>query len=177
MTILILHGIEGYAGIHWQQWLHDSLVKDGHRVIMPNLPDSNHPDRKTWLKTAENVIRDLDSSRLVIVAHSLGVPVALDLIEKIPVKALISVSGFARDYGVELNSYFLSEKAVDFEKVSKNLGQRFVVYGDNDPYVSQEELKFLADGLKVKPIIISNGGHLNTAAGYTTFPLLLDLIG
>ena len=133
MKILILHGIEGHAGIHWQQWLHDELVKAGHEVLMPDLPDTNHPDRKTWLKTVQQVIKNVEPTELVIVGHSLGVVTALDLIEQIPVKTLISVAGFAADYGRELNSYFLKEKEIDFEKINNNLGKVFVIYADNDP--------------------------------------------
>ena len=176
MTILILHGIEGYAGIHWQQWLHDELIRIGHKVIMPNLPAPNRPDRKTWLKTVLEIIQDTDTNNLIIVGHSLGVTTALDLIEKISIKALISISGFAYDWGAGLNSYFMKEKDIDFKKVNKNLKQAFVIYGDNDPYVPQEVLKYLADNLKANPEIIKNGGHLNTDSGYKTFPRLLEII-
>ncbi len=176
MIILILHGIEGFAGIHWQQWLNDNLIERNYKVIMPNLPNSNRPDRKTWLKTVKEVIEGVDLSVLVMVAHSLSVSVALDIIEQVPIKALISVSGFAYDYGAELNSYFLAERNIDFDKVNKNLKQVFVIYSNNDPYVPQEVLKSLADNLKVKPEIITNGGHLNTDAGYKTFPRLLEII-
>lgn len=176
MTILILHGIGGHAGIHWQKWLQGELSKNGYEVIMPNLPDPDHPDRGAWLKTVQDVIKNVRSADFVIVAHSLGVVTALDLIEQFKTRALVSVSGFARDYGAAMNGYFLDERAVDFDKVNKNLGRAFVVYGDNDPYLPQPELKFLADSLKVKPEIISNGGHLNTDAGYATFPRLLEII-
>jgi len=176
MTILILHGIDGHAGIHWQQWLYDNLIKEGYRVIMPNLPNADHPDRKTWLNAVKEIIKGIDNTNLVIVAHSLGVTTSLDLIEEVHVKSLISVSGFAFDYGSELNSYFLSEKNIDLEKVNENLEQAFVIYGDDDPYVPQEALKSLADNLKVKPEVLSGGGHLNTDTGYVTFPRLLEII-
>ncbi len=176
MTILILHGIEGHAGVHWQQWLYDELIKLDNEVIMPNLPDSHHPDRKIWLKVVREIIKSTDSSNLVIVAHSLSVATSLDLTEKVPIRALISVSGFAIDYGVELNSYFLREKVIDFNKVNKNLERAFVIYSDDDPYVPQEVLKSLAESLKVKPEIIPDGGHLNTDSGYATFPRLLEII-
>lgn len=143
---------------------------------MPNLPDANRPDRKTWLKTVQEIIRNIASPDLVIVAHSLSVTTSLDLAEQIPIKALISISGFADNYGIQLNSYFLGEKNIDFDEVNKNIKQSFVIYGDDDPYVPQEALMSLADNLKVKPEIIHNGGHLNTDSGYKTFPRLLKII-
>ena len=127
MTIVILHGIDGHAGIHWQQWLHDNLVKAGHEAIMPNLPNSDRPDRKTWLKTVQEIIKNIDTTNLIIVAHSLSVATSLDLIEEIPIKKLISVSGFTFDYGAELNSSFLKERTIDFDKVNRNLVKASVI--------------------------------------------------
>lgn len=176
MIILILHGIGGRAGIHWEGWLAAELEKLGKRVIMPTLPDAGRPDRKTWLNSVKEILTNVDPADLVIVGHSLGVVTALDFIEQSPVKALISVSGFAFDYGAEMNGYFLKEKTVDFSRVNNNLHKAFVIYGDNDPYVPQAILKSLASDLKVKPEIIPNGGHLNTDADYNTFPRLLEII-
>lgn len=178
MTILILHGIGGHAGIHWQQWLHDGLRSQGHTVIMPDLPHTKHPDRQDWLATVSQLVAATDPSQLVIVGHSLGVTTALDFIEqsKTPIKALMSASGFAVDYGAELNSYFLKERSINFQKVRANLGNATVFYANDDPYVTQSALKNLADELKVKPIIIAGGGHLNTERGLTKFSQLLEAI-
>src|SRR5665213_2491195 len=123
MTFLIIHGIGGHAGIHWQQWMHDELAKSGSTVIMPNLSDSDHPDRNAWLDEVTKAIGDTKPSDLIIVGHSLGVTTALDFIEQtsISIKGLVSVSGFANDYGAELNSYFLKQRAIDFEKVRRNV--------------------------------------------------------
>ena len=175
---LILHGIEGHAGNHWQQWLHDQLIKNKNKVIMPNLPKADHPNRKEWLTTIKKLTKNVDLNNLIIIAHSLSVATSLDFIETLnkPIKALISISGFADDYESELNSYFMKAKGINFIKVNKNIKKAFVIYGDNDPYVPQKTLKNLADKLKTKPTIILNGEHLNTDAGYTKFPLLLQLI-
>ncbi len=174
MTILILHGIKGKAGDHWEQWLHDELQKKGHTVIMPTLPNAYHPDRNEWLQT----IKPIHPNGLVIIGHSLGVATALDFIEQSPVKikALISVAGVGFDYGSELNSYFMKEKQIDFAQVKEHLEKSSVIYGDNDPYVPQKTLHDLADALGVTPEIIPDGGHLNTDAGYTTFAHLLEII-
>ena len=177
-TVLILHGITGHAGIHWQKWLHDELVKRGYKVLMPDLPDTNKPKRNEWLKTVKDLTSELDFSDLVIIGHSLGVVTALDLIEESgkKINTLISVAGFFKDYGAELNSYFLKEKNIDLEKVKKLVNKVYIIQSDNDPYVPQEILKDMAYGLGVKPIIIKKGGHFNTDSGYTAFPLLLELL-
>lgn len=178
MTFLILHGIQGKAGDHWEQWLHDELVKMGYPVIMPDLPHSQHPDRNEWLQTVKDSLKGIDSNQLVIFGHSLGVATALDFIEQAndTVKALISISGFSHDYGSDLNNYFLKQKQIDFNKVNSHLNRRFVIYGDNDPYVPNETLHDLANELGVTPAIIHNGGHLNTDSGYTSFPYLLEIV-
>lgn len=178
MTILILHGIEGHAGNHWQKWLHDKLVKEGHTVVMPELPKSERPDRTEWFQSVRNLIKDIRKDELVIIAHSLGVTTALDVIESLdePIKSLISVSGFHVDTGAELNSYFLREKDIDTETVKKKVDHIFVIHSDNDPYVTQAVLSALAKDLGVEAEIIPAGGHLNTDSGYTTFPRLLEIL-
>jgi len=178
MTVLIIHGIGGYAGIHWQKWLYDKLIKGGYDVLMSDFPNPERPNRKEWLQIVKEEIRNIKPQELIIVGHSLGVTTALDLLEQVSGKAkgLISVSGFAEDYGAKMNSYFLREKHVDFAKIRKHIENSFVVFGDNDPYVPQKKLQIIADQLRVTSKIIPNGGHLNTDAGFTTFPYLLEVI-
>ncbi len=178
MTVLILHGIGGHAGMHWQQWLYDELMKRGYQVIMPTMPGAGHPDRKEWLLTVKNLIRDIPAKELIIVTHSLGAATAMDYLEqaKERVLGLVCVSPAVFDYGAELNSYFLKEKDINFEKVNKNLEKAEVFYGDNDPYVPQEKLELAAKSFNAKPQIVPNGGHLNAMAGFTEFPELLKTI-
>ncbi len=178
MTILILHGIGGKAGDHWEQWLHDKLTEKGHTVIMPNLPQSAHPDRGLWLQTVKKNLKDVNVNRLVIFGHSLGVATALDFTEQTTgkIRALVSLAGFPYDYGSDLNNYFMKQKQIDFIKVKEHLSQSFIIYGDNDPYVPQKALHDLAVELGVSPIVIPNGGHINTEAGYTSFPLLIEIV-
>ncbi len=178
MKAIILHGIGGHAGVHWQGWLHDQLQSEGFEVLMPDLPEPDHPDRKVWLDTIKELLNDVELGDLLIIAHSLGVTSALDFIEQTTgsVQGLVSVSGFSDDYGAELNSYFLKKKSVDFLKIRPKLKWSAVFYGDNDPYVTQEALQNLTKSLEVIPVIIAGGGHLNTEAGFTEFPQLLTII-
>jgi predicted alpha/beta hydrolase family esterase len=176
-TVLILHGIGGHAGIHWQQWLHDELEKLGYEILIPDLPNPDHPDRQTWLAAVKDILTSVDPNELIIVGHSLGATTALDYIDQADgkINGFVSVSGFAEDYGAELNSYFLREKSIDFNKVRSNLNWSAVIYGDNDPVVSKYALQQVAEGLKVEPVIIPNGGHLNTEAGYKKLPEVLEI--
>ena len=177
-TVIIIHGFSGHAGIHWQQWLHDELTQQGHKVLMPDLPQSEHPDRQAWLGEVRQVLEGVDTSQLVMVGHSLGVVAALDFIEQLDgrVDGLVSVAGFAEDYGADMNSYFLSQKPIDFSKIKNKLNWSAVIYGDNDPYVTPAALKYVADSLGVEPVVIPNGGHLNTESGFDKFPQLLEMI-
>ena len=176
MTILILHGIQGYAGENWGQWLHDQLIAKGHTVIMPSLPQANHPDRSVWLQTVENLLKDVDHDELVIVAHSLGVVTALDYAEGHDIRGLVSVSGFSSPYGHPMNEYFVGKHWIDPHMVRPNIKKVAIFYGDNDPYVARQALVELPREFGVRPVIIPGGGHLNAAAGFTEFPALLAAV-
>lgn len=178
MTVLILHGIGGYAGIHWQQWLHDELIKLGHKVIMPNLPDAERPDRDVWFAMVKKLLNEVELGDLIIVGHSLGVVTALDFLESIstPIKSLISVAGFYEDYGLELNSYFMNKKSLDIKFARTKVGSSYVIYGDDDPYVPQDTLSNLTEALEAEEYIVEGGGHLNIERGFIELPLVLDSI-
>lgn len=154
MNVLIVHGIMGRAGIHWQQWLHDELARNGHTVLMPEMPHAEHPDRTEWLETIKTVTADIAVEDLVIIGHSLGVTTALDFVESVstPVRGLVSVAGFARDWQAELNSYFLAERTIDLAAVRTHVRSAAVFFADTDPYVPQEELWYVARELGVEPL-------------------------
>lgn len=177
MTALILHGVSGNAGKHWMQWLHDELVKLGIEVIMPTLPNSDNPDFFEWKKTILNLIKDVELSELIVFGHSLGNAAALEIVQDLdkPIKAFISVAGFYQDYGSEINTEYMQKCDIDIKKARERIENAFVVYGDNDPYVPQNVLNKLAVGLEVEPIVIKSGEHLNTDAGFTRLPVLIEL--
>lgn len=178
MYVLILHGIQGKAGKHWMQWLHDQLVLKGHQVIMPTLPEPDNPNPQEWRSKIAELLKGIDNSQLIMVGHSMGVPAALDYLQNVnkPILGLISVSGFSRDYGAELNTEFMSQLNINTTEVAKLIKHKMVIFGDDDPYVPQEELQNLANELEVESLIIPNAGHLNTSAGYTKLPQAVEFI-
>lgn len=178
MSFLIFHGIVVYAEENWMSWLACELGKEKHSIIMPTLPNSDRPDRFVWLETIQQYVSTISANELVIVGHSLGVPSTLDYLETVdePIHVLISVSGFHKAYGAEMNDYFMSAKDISLEQAKKQCNHFAVLYGDNDPYVPQDVLQDFAESLSVTPHVINQGGHLGSSAGYDEFPLLLDVI-
>jgi predicted alpha/beta hydrolase family esterase len=177
-TVLILHGISGNSQENWFPWLKQELELRDYKVICPDLPKTNHPDRQTWIKTVNTLLKDVDHSQLIIVAHSLGTPTALDYIEQSDqtINSLISAAGFFEDYGMELNSYFMAEKKIDIDNIRQKIEHIHILYGDDDPYVPQQTLNNLAQEFEVEPTIFPNGGHLSARAGFTKFPEILNII-
>jgi uncharacterized protein len=175
---LILHGVSGYAGKHWMQWLHDELIQKDFEIIMPTLPNADSPIKSEWLEFITKILQNVDHQSLTIVGHSLGVPAGLQYIQdqNIKIKGLISVSGFHRDYCSEINTKFMKETNIDLANLKNLITNKSVIFGDNDPYVPQEVLYELANGLEVEPIVLKNAGHVNTDTGYSTLPVILELI-
>lgn len=178
MTILILHGIYGSPGENWSKWLKEQLEKQAHEVLMPQLPSADNPNRQEWLAKIIKVLEEVDHSRLIIIAHSLGVASAFDYIESQNQKifGLVSVSGFLKAYGFEPNQEFMKAKEIDHQSVRSKIKNLAIVYSDNDPYVAPEALSALADKTDTHVYVVESGGHLNSEAGFEEFPLLLDII-
>jgi predicted alpha/beta hydrolase family esterase len=174
-TILILHGINGKAGIFWQSWLAEKCREDGGKVIMPTLPDPKSPDRYEWLEaiiTSLSKVSQLDN--LWIVAHSLGVPSALDYLETIDkkIQGLISVGGFYKPYGLELNEEFMQVKKIRIDSIKDKVEHKYVIRSKNDPYVDQGALAELAEDFEANDFIIRDGKHFQHGRYVKEFPLI-----
>lgn len=99
--------------------------------------------------------------------------------ESFPYKAIYAVAPFIDKIGLPefdpLIATFV-EHDFDWDKIKKNAGHIHLLAGDNDPYVSHALTQRVEDALGVPITYIANGAHLNAAAGYTSFPLLLESI-
>ncbi|HEX9804852.1 MAG TPA: alpha/beta fold hydrolase [Candidatus Dojkabacteria bacterium] len=177
-TILILHGIRGKAGIFWQQDLADFSEKKGYKVIMPNLPTRDNPDRFEWIEAVKNSLQDVNLQKLIIVGHSLGVPAGLDYLETINEQILgfISVAGFYKAYGLELNDPYLKAKEIDINKVKNIVKNRIVIRSKNDPFVDQDALIELGEDFKADEIVIRDGEHFQHGSYIKKFPIVNFLV-
>lgn len=62
----------------------------------------------------------------------------------------------------------------DFAKIKNQIGQSYVIYGDNDPYVPPTEPPLFAEKLGAELHCIPNGLHCGS--NFPQFPFLLDLL-
>ena len=90
-------------------WLKLKLEKEGHKVYSPQLPiddfdklkprDSPKQNLKAWLKSIEDIIKDVSDNEdgLTIIAHSISPAFVLSLINtnpKLKVEKLVAVAPF-----------------------------------------------------------------------------------
>jgi predicted alpha/beta hydrolase family esterase len=114
------------------------------------------------------------------VGHSLWATYLLHILDRErrePLRKAIFVSWFIHELGNitfdKLNKPFLSD-TFNRERIRHNTSQSIVFHGDNDPYVPISEAEYLSKQLWAKLIIVSNWGHLNSSAGFSSFPILLE---
>lgn len=180
-TVLILHGIGSDSNYAWLGWLKEKLVNEHiFNVVAPNLPNTDSPDRFEWLAEIQTAVKGINPQDLIIVGHSMGVPAGLDLVETLStsIAGLISVSGFLQG-NYEPNRHYMGQKTIDINNTKSKIGQMFVIYGDNDPYVPQEQLKELVNNYKdiLKNVsVYKGGGHISRASGFMELPEVYEIL-
>ncbi len=182
MHVLIIHGAYGHPGENWIPWLSTKLQEQGHQVIVPHFPTPEGQTLNSWIEVVEEHFEALNFGRdMVVVGHSIGGAFALRLAERalVPFRGTFIISGFVgalhRPEFDTLNESFF-ESTFDWERIIQFAGQISLFYSTNDPYLSQSKASELAQWLRITPLVVENAGHFNEAAGYRTFPLLLQEI-
>ena len=176
-NVFIVHGVEGYPGENWFPWLKKELESLGCNVFVPQFPTPENQILNNWLAVL-NEYKDYLNDESIVVGHSLGVPFLLNVIEANPVKAAFLVAGFTGKAGNEFDESMktFAQREFNWENIRKNCKHFEVFHSDNDPYLSLEKGKEIAEKLGVELNLIKGAGHFNREAGYTEFPLLLNRI-
>ncbi|MCK4883483.1 MAG: alpha/beta fold hydrolase, partial [Candidatus Diapherotrites archaeon] len=180
MKFFIIHGAFGNPQENWFPWLTTKLQEMGHTIIIPTFPTPKNQTLENWMNVFEPHLKQLDSETIII-GHSLGPAFILSVLEKLDVqiKACFLVAGFTGILGDlefdSINKSFI-DKQFNWEKITQNCQQFFVLNSENDPYVPINKGQKLALNLKTEINTFFKAGHFNTASGYTKFPELLELI-
>ena len=178
-TIFIFHGVDGDPNENWLPWMKKEFEEAGHRVIIPTFPHSNTPTLDEWMQEMERYEKQVDEGS-IFVGHSLGAAFALRLTENMH-QCILGSFLVAPVWEVMGNSYdtlmlTFTTAPYDWMKVKSHCKSFFVIQGEGDPYISLAKSQTLQKNLGATLMIIPNGKHLNTTAGFREFPQLRDAI-
>jgi len=183
---LILHGAGNNHTGNWFPWLKRELERESYKVWVPDLPNSEKPDRKSWLATIFGDKKWKFDNESVIVGHSAGATLILRILELLPHGTVINkallVAGPA-DMGNMPQYYPYKESLVSgsfqWNKIQRSCKKFYFFCSDNDPYdcgVNQSRIfqKNLGGGLLFR----SGEAHFNLEKGsqYKQFAELLEKI-
>ena len=178
---LILHGTDATPASNWFTWLKKQLEQDDYTVWLPQLPNSDKPNTKTYNQFLL-VNQDFEfNDETIIIGHSSGAVEVLSLLQKLPddtkIKAVFLVSAFKDDLGWDaLGGLF--DEPFDFASIKTKADKFTFLHSDNDPYCPIEHAQYLSEQVGGELIIKSGQGHFNTELGeqYKAFPELLEMI-
>jgi len=116
------------------------------------------------------------TSETIFIGHSLGAAFILSIAEKYSFKTGILVAGCigSVDERCDYQMKELTIKEFDWNKIHKNCKEFKLLCSKNDRALPFYKFEELAEQLEIKPDIIHNGNHFETASGYGPFPKLLE---
>lgn len=170
---IFIHGNETtHWSFGWGRWLKIELENLGFETFFETFPDSIIARSEYWLPFLKDHIKA--SKNDVIVGWSSGAVAAMRFAESNKIKGSVLISPSYTDLGDELekeSGYY--DKQWDWKSIKKNQNKIALIYGDNDPFIPQDQFEYIADKLNPTIIKVPDGEHF---VEYKEFPLLLDYI-
>lgn len=156
----------------WAPWLKTELEKLGFETFFETMPDSIIARSEYWLPFLKEHIKVGEDD--VIIGWSSGAVAAMRYAEnnKILGSVLVSPCYTDLDDDMEKQSGYY-DKPWQWEKIKANQGKAALIWGDDDPYIPQEEFDFIAEQLNPTRIKIAGGKHF---IEQDQFPELLQYI-
>jgi hypothetical protein len=136
------------------------------------MPDSIIARSEYWLPFLQDFVKVGPDD--VLIGWSSGAVAAMRYAETHKIKGSVLVSPCYTDTGDELerqSGYY--NKPWQWDAIKANQQHIALFYGDNDPFIPQNEFKFIAKQLQPTVQKIAGAGHF---INQTTFPQLLDYL-
>lgn len=197
MKFIIIHGAFGTPNSNWFKELKEKLEYLDQDVIAPQFPVESWPaitkngPNKTiknqtlinWLVVFEKEVlsKIKKGEKVCFIAHSLGPLFVLHVIQKYQLKidSAIFVSPFLdklnKSWQIDLVNATFYKTDFDFTFLKKLIPVSYVLYSDNDPYVSKQHSLLFANAIESSVIFVKRAGHMNSEVNMNEFPLVFDL--
>lgn len=167
--VIIVHQWCGTPKTDFYPWLKKELEKRNFKVIVPVMPDTNHPKIKSWKNKLNKTIIKPDKNTFFI-GHSVGCQTILRYLESLPnsskVGGVIFVAGWfnlTREVTSDKDQYKTAKPwmntKINFNKILKHTKNFTAIFSNNDPYVPLSDSKIFKNKLKANIILEKNKGH------------------
>jgi len=163
--ILIIHGWESNSREHWFLEEKQRLEKIGHKVTVPDMPDTFCPKKDEWVKVIKEFTPNDDT---ILVGHSLGGVAILRYLEEtdktIPKCILIATPiKILTDLNYDLkpmNNFFETE--FNWDKIKQNCKEFIIMNQTKDEWVPLQHGKDLAGYVGAKLKVVEGSNHFDT---------------
>ena len=163
----IIHGWGGNPKEGWHPSLAKELEKNGFKVTIPSMPDTDNPKIDKWVTHLKKAVKKADSDTYFI-GHSIGCQTILRYLQTVDSKigGAIFVAGWFSLKTCEEEEKKIArpwiETPIDFVKIKKVLPKSTAIFSDNDPYVDYaKNSRIFKTKLGSKTILLKNKGHFD----------------
>jgi len=183
---LILHGAGNNHAGNWFPWLNNELKRYDYKVWVPDLPQSETPNKEKWLDTIFSNKDWVFNDESVIIGHSAGATLILRILENLPkgikIKKAILVAGPCTIGNKP--EFFVYKKSLvggsfNWSIIKKSCNKFYLIYSDRDPYdCGLDQGKIIQEHIGGELILKKGEAHFNLEKSpeYITFPVVLEKI-
>ena len=172
MKTLILHGWGGSDAPHWQAELASEIAKNYGTVSFPLLDNCHFPSKNRWVKQVKALLEEFKPDTVVChsLANTLWFWLCEEKIETIEHLVMVSPPSLQTTEPT-IKTFFPCETPQNIHAKKIDL-----IVSDNDPWVTLEEAKTMADTIGATYTIVENGGHINADSGFGKWALIEALL-
>lgn len=156
---VFVHGNQStHWSFAWAPWLKAELEKLGFETFFETMPDSILARRDYWLPFLKEHVRVGEHD--VLIGWSSGAVAAMRYAEDNKIAGSVLVSPCYTDLGDEMerqSGYY--DSPWRWSKIKANQPKIALIWGDDDPYIPQDEFSFIAGQLEPTQIKIAGGKH------------------
>lgn len=166
-SAIIIHKWGGSPDVDWYSWISKKLKKEGFKVQIPQMPNTEKPVIEEWVYFLENIINSTEGE-IYLMGHSIGCQTVLRCLERPgkKIKAVFLIAPWLKINNSNLTqeeqlvAKRWAETPIDLEKVKKRCSNFVIVYSTTDPFSIITDIQMLQDKLHSHSINLGDAGHI-----------------
>jgi uncharacterized protein len=186
--VFLIHGWDGSPKEPMHKWIKKTLEEKGFHVYVPEMPNPEKPEMKSWNKKIREVVGHVNKEDIFI-GHSVGCQAVLRYVEKLneseKLKRIILIAPWMHldkktieeegEESIEIAKPWM-ETPIDFNKIKTHCNEFVGIFSDNDPYVPLSNINIFKNNLNAKILILKKKGHFDPSSKVDKLSELLKFI-